>query len=757
MSGWLKNKENVSGRPVVCQVTRFIGHWLIVASSDFMDWGAFPENNKLIMKLVRGLEGSNTEDRDKKHENSSHKEESTLSNVRHLRTIEEGVFEGLINLRTIYIYQAPALLTIPATVFRVELPNLKILRIVHTGLQAAPLLDDLQTSDIMHMVDLDNNKIKRIGRRWIKLKAEQMLLNYNALEAVEAEAFWGSHIATLSLKGNRALSHLDMDAFVGLNHLRRIDLSETAVTQLPTRGLEGIDELRLQDTSSLKVFPSVYNFENIRVALLTYPYHCCAFQFPGTHDPAAHHRHEIFMQEMKQRCSDEGLEAASVPSTPSDRERRWAGNWSSSAGAEDSLGGGGGGGSRGGGGGGGDGSAHHGFDGTFHQDKVTVSPVRAECGRLSQNYRQVECRPRPDAFSPCEDLMGGWALRGAVWLVALAALAGNLAVLLVLGCARRSVPGFLMAQLAAADLCMGLYLLLLAAQDARSVGRYFTTAVAWQTGAGCQAAGVLTVFASELSVFTLTVITCERWYTITYAIHLNRRLKLRTAAKIMAAGWCYAVCMAVLPLLGVSSYSKTSLCLPLESRTAVDSAYLLSLLTFSVLAFCAVSACYARMYCVVRGDGQGAVARSDATVAKRMALLVFTDFACWAPIAFFGLTALAGQPLIDVPRTKVLLVCFYPLNACANPVLYALLSRQYRRDLLLLLSRHGLCAQRAARYKGAAAPTLTSDGPGKGLYVQHHRHNQHYPNHLRLELRSPPNRRSASVEQQAGESASSYL
>ncbi|XP_049786283.1 lutropin-choriogonadotropic hormone receptor-like [Schistocerca cancellata] len=720
----------------------------------------------------------------------------TLSNVRHLRTIEEGVFEGLLNLRTIYIYQAPALLTIPATVFRVELPNLKILRIVHTGLQAAPLLDDLQTSDIMHMVDLDNNKIERIGRRWIKLKAEQMLLNYNALEAVEAEAFWGSHIATLSLKGNRALSHLDMDAFVGLNHLRRIDLSETAVTQLPTRGLEGIDELRLQDTSSLKVFPSVYNFENIRVALLTYPYHCCAFQFPGTHDPAAHHRHEIFMQEMKQRCSDEGLEAVSVPATPSDRERRWAGNWSSSAGTDDSLGGGGG--------GGGvattvtgslgrpshlaafprtttndaDGSA---MDSVTREVRgacrmrmrsvpaasdendaertaaVTVSPVRAECGRLSQNYRQVECRPRPDAFSPCEDLMGGWALRGAVWLVALAALAGNLAVLLVLGCARRSVPGFLMAQLAAADLCMGLYLLLLAAQDARSVGRYFTTAVAWQTGAGCQAAGVLTVFASELSVFTLTVITCERWYTITYAIHLNRRLKLRTAAKIMAAGWCYAVCMAVLPLLGVSSYSKTSLCLPLESRTAVDSAYLLSLLTFSVLAFCAVSACYARMYCVVRGDGQGAVARSDATVAKRMALLVFTDFACWAPIAFFGLTALAGQPLIDVPRTKVLLVCFYPLNACANPVLYALLSRQYRRDLLLLLSRHGLCAQRAARYKGAAAPTLTSDGPGKGLYVQHHRHNQHYPNHLRLELRSPPNRRSASVDQQAGESASSYL
>ena len=70
-------------------------------------------------------------------------------------------------------------------------------------------------------------------------------------------------------------------------------------------------------------------------------------------------------------------------------------------------------------------------------------------------------------------------------------------------------------------------------------------------------AGFLTVFASELSIFTLTVITCERWYTITYAIHLNKRLKLSTAGKIMAVGWIYAVAMAALPLMGISGYSKT--------------------------------------------------------------------------------------------------------------------------------------------------------------------------------------------------------
>lgn len=78
---------------------------------------------------------------------------------------------------------------------------------------------------------------------------------------------------------------------------------------------------------------------------------------------------------------------------------------------------------------------------------------------------------------------------------------------------------------------------------------------------------------------------------------------------------------------------------------------------------------------------------------------VFTNFACWAPIAFFGLTALAGYPLIDVTGSKILLVFFYPINSCANPYLYAILTSQYRRDLFLLLSKYGMCTKRAQKYK----------------------------------------------------------
>lgn len=133
-----------------------------------------------------------------------------------------------------------------------------------------------------------------------------------------------------------------------------------------------------------------------------------------------------------------------------------------------------------------------------------------------------------------------------------------------------------------------------------------------------------------------------------------------------------------------------SICLPMEARDALDRVYLVSIMAINGLAFCIIAICYARIYFSLDQETRqaaGHASRGEMTVAKRMALLVFTNFACWAPIAFFGLTALAGLPLIDVAKSKILLVFFYPLNSCADPYLYAILTAQYRRDLFVLLSK----------------------------------------------------------------------
>lgn len=63
------------------------------------------------------------------------------------------------------------------------------------------------------------------------------------------------------LKGNRKLEEIDPEAFMGLTSLRRLDLSQTAVTSLPVRGLSELEILELIETRTLKEIPSVYNYQ----------------------------------------------------------------------------------------------------------------------------------------------------------------------------------------------------------------------------------------------------------------------------------------------------------------------------------------------------------------------------------------------------------------------------------------------------------------------------------------------------------------
>ncbi|XP_046888600.1 follicle-stimulating hormone receptor [Hypomesus transpacificus] len=321
-------------------------------------------------------------------------------------------------------------------------------------------------------------------------------------------------------------------------------------------------------------------------------------------------------------------------------------------------------------------------------------------GAFCRNSTEVLCSPAPDVFSPCEDIMEGTALQVLIWLVSTLTLLGNAAVLLVLlgSQSKLTVPRFLMCHLSFADLCMGVYLIVIATVDLRTRGKYYNHAIDWQTGFGCSAAGFFTVFASELSVFTLTAITLERWHTITYALRLDRKLRLQHACVIMAVGWVFSSVAAVMPALGISSYSKVSICLPMDVETAQSQVYVVFLLLLNVLAFVCVCSCYLGIYLTVH-NSSSTPARSDARVAQRMAVLVFTDFLCMAPISFFAISAALKLPLITVSHSKLLLVLFYPINSCANPFLYAFCTRNFRQDFFLLAARFGLCTTRAQIYR----------------------------------------------------------
>ncbi|GIY01433.1 thyrotropin receptor [Caerostris darwini] len=360
------------------------------------------------------------------------------------------------------------------------------------------------------------------------------------------------------------------------------DLSETSISYLPTKGLEELEVLKLSDVYPLKVFPSVYHFKYIKEAYLTYPYHCCAFKFPATHDPEEFSKYLAFKENVqKMYCNQNPSTTTPMPTVDKskdnaelrkrqglfDKDQQWGdpvakddtmqsftesnfgfvhpktkhhkrhpkdhihttppypmevlypgklttgiskkifkrraewGNvpksqntifyqdyWFNMSDSEDFFG-------------------NHlqlkirkpglqkslpdnPFEGVFHGTTVAViSEVELEafCGQLSKNYRDVECFPSPDAFNPCEDVMGNMLLRIVVWIVVVTSVMGNVAVMVVLMStgAFNSVSKFLMCNLAFADFCMGCYLLMIAAMDLHSIGTYFNYAIDWQHDTWC--------------------------------------------------------------------------------------------------------------------------------------------------------------------------------------------------------------------------------------------------------------------------------
>uniref|UniRef100_A0A8C7F8J2 Thyroid stimulating hormone receptor n=1 Tax=Oncorhynchus kisutch TaxID=8019 RepID=A0A8C7F8J2_ONCKI len=533
------------------------------------------------------------------------------------------------------------------------------------------------------------------------------MLNSNGLTDIQPYAFNGTKLEEVYVVTVVILMDVN-SAFQPT-----VDVSETRVNSLPTMGLEAVQKLKAKNTWALKKLPPLRAFQHLQSAELTYPSHCCGLskvkRRRGHVESVICNLTSSTRRQQSTRPSGTPSEAYEgqhpkhphpTSSNPSPRDPQHHHPTRSNLSPRDPQ--------------------HH------HPTRSNLSPRDPHCPPSGECFyivfptegpdegfdytlcdddredQGVPCTPLPDAFNPCEDVMSLGFLRVSVWLVSLLAVLANLLFLFILLTShyKLTITRFLLCNLAMADLFMGVYLLLIASVDLYTRSQYHHYAIDWQTGAGCQLAGVLTVFASELSVYTLTAITLQRWHAITFAMRPERKVRLRHIVVLMLAGWLLCLVLAVLPLAGVSSYQRVSICLPMDTDSTAAMVYVVTLLMLNVLAFVLVSVCYVHIYCMVHNP-QHPSSRGDASMAKRMSVLIFTNFLCLAPISFYGLSAVLHHPLITVTDSKVLLVLFYPLNSCANPFLYGILTRAFHGDVLILLSRLGLCQRQAQLFRGA--------------------------------------------------------
>ncbi|XP_014245069.1 lutropin-choriogonadotropic hormone receptor isoform X2 [Cimex lectularius] len=557
-----------------------------------------------------------------------------------------------------------SLQTVPETLCK-SCPKIKSLDLKSNSLYKVP---DLIGCKDLRVLDLAGNKISSLeGRLFAGLnQLHDMLLSHNEITRIPKDAFFGlPRLQVLDLESN-LIEEIHPDAFTEFNQLEDLNLGNNIFPLLPTDGLDRLLHLKTFNNPKLRVFPPPEKFPRVQTLVLSYAYHCCAFLPLIPIEPPQ----RIPVHESVLFPTDNEFDMSLWNSSLTDIWPQLQ-NLSKKFGTQiNQL------------------WDNFGTDFTYPGNLPAYVEEYFEEQDINKQTDtppgRIQCLPTPGPFLPCVDLFDWWTLRCGVWVVFLLAMLGNGTVVFVLIFSRSKidVPRFLVCNLAAADFFMGVYLGMLAVVDASTLGEFEMYAIPWQMSAGCQLAGFLGVLSSELSVYTLAVITLERNYAITHAMHLNKRLSLKHAAYIMLCGWTFAIIMATLPLVGVSDYRKFATCLPFETSTTWSLTYVVFLMFINGIAFLILMGCYLKMYCAIRGSQ--AWNSNDSRIAKRMALLVFTDFLCWSPIAFFSLTAAFGLQLVSLEQAKVFTVFILPLNSCCNPFLYAILTKQFKKDCVLI-------------------------------------------------------------------------
>ncbi|ELT91079.1 hypothetical protein CAPTEDRAFT_74096, partial [Capitella teleta] len=295
---------------------------------------------------------------------------------------------------------------------------------------------------------------------------------------------------------------------------------------------------------------------------------------------------------------------------------------------------------------------------------------------------EQNCLPLPDILSSCEDLMKETVLRAFLWILGIMALLGNIFSIAyhIKMVEKKTVTTELTKYLACADCLFGVYMICIASVDQHYRGVYIEYAKTWKYSASCAFLGTLATFSSEASVLVLFVITSDRLLRITRPFS-KKNLTLRSVHKVMLIVWSLVIAIAVVPLIP-SDYFKghyySSVCMSIHITRESPPGWQYSVAVchgLNLLAFLFIFFAYGYMYTRIKSSSKavGNKRSQEMTIARKMTLIVLTDFCCWFPINIMGqrLLALGGM---DIPGEMYswTIVFILPINSAMNPILYTI-------------------------------------------------------------------------------------
>ncbi|XP_066864411.1 leucine-rich repeat-containing G-protein coupled receptor 5 isoform X3 [Kogia breviceps] len=539
-----------------------------------------------------------------------------------IQVVGRSAFQHLPELRTLTLNGASQITEFPDLTGTASLESLTL-----TGAQISSLpqtvCDQLPN---LQVLDLSYNLLEDLPSFSVCQKLQKIDLRHNEMCEIRANTFQQLFsLRSLNLAWNK-IAIIHPNAFSTLPSLRKLDLSSNRLSSFPVTGLHGLTHLKLTGNHALQSLISSENFPELKVIEMPYAYQCCAFG----------------VCENVYKISNQ-----------------WNKGDNSSA---DDL--------------------HKKDAGMFQvQDERDLEDFLLDFEEDLKALHSVQCSPSPGPFKLCEYLFGSWLIRIGVWTIAVLALTCNALVTSTVFRAPLYISSvkLLIGLIAVVNMLTGVSSAVLAGVDAFTFGSFAQHGAWWEQGVGCQVVGFLSIFASESSVFLLTLAALERGFSAKCSAKFETKAPFSSLKAIVALCALLAVTIAAVPLLGGSEYSASPLCLPLPFGEPSATGYMVALVLLNSLCFLVMTIAYTKLYCnLEKGDLENIW---DCSMVKHIALLLFTNCILYCPVAFLSFSSLLNLTFISPEVIKFILLVIVPLPACLNPLLYILFNPHFKEDL----------------------------------------------------------------------------
>ncbi|XP_036447582.1 leucine-rich repeat-containing G-protein coupled receptor 6 [Colossoma macropomum] len=571
-----------------------------------------------------------------------------------IRAIPERAFVGNPLLQTIHFYENPiqfvgrsAFQFLPklhtlslngATEIR-EFPDLKgttslqILTLTRAGLSTLPA-DLCQQLPSLRVLELSHNAVEELPSFFHCTSLQEIGLQHNLIRWIDMNTFQQlSSLRSLDLSWNR-IETIHPDAFRSLQSLSKLDLTGNRLSALPLAGLSSLTHLKLRGNTALSSSFTHEDFPNIRVIEMPHAYQCCVFGACSSYR-AANQWEEVMGSE------EDELQKRTLALFPVQTD----------------------------------------YDPDLEEFQLAIEESKLQTS--------IQCTPIPGPFKPCDNLFDSWVVRLGMWLISLVSLLGNILLILTVFTSPSylSPVKFIVGAISGANLLMGICSGTLMVVDALTFGEFAVYGARWETGAGCQATGFISVLASEASILLLTLAAVQCSISVS-CVRAYGKSPSHGSVRV-AAFVCLVLSLAAasLPMVGVGEYGTTPLCLPSPLPEAQPSTlgFMVAVIMMNSLCFLLITTTYIKLYWdLMKGNFDSVW---DCAMIKHIAWLIFTNCILYCPVAFLTFSSLMGLFPVSEEVVKSVLLVLLPLPACINPLLYLLFNPHFREDARLLLNR----------------------------------------------------------------------